>query len=58
MINVTAINENGSFEPKRIPENCFGSLFNGNEFIFFETEQELLEQKQQEQLNSSEPLND
>ena len=40
MIVVTAIETNGGFAPETIPSNFVGSLFDGTNFIYFETAQE------------------
>ena len=43
MIVVTAIETNGGFAPETIPSNFVGSLFDGTNFIYFETEQEQID---------------
>ena len=43
MIVVTAIETNGGFAPETIPSNFVGSLFDGTNFIYFETAQEQID---------------
>ena len=43
MIVVTAIETNGGFAPETIPSNFVGSLFDGINFIYFETAQEQID---------------
>lgn len=44
MITVKAIfDENGTASPSEIVDTKFGSLFNGTEFIYFESNEERIE---------------
>jgi hypothetical protein len=43
MIVVTAIETNGGFAPETIPSNFVSSLFDGTNFIYFETAQEQID---------------
>jgi hypothetical protein len=43
MIVVTAIEINGGFAPETIPSSFVGSLFDGTNFIYFETAQEQID---------------
>lgn len=43
MIKVKAIFNDGTASPEYIPETKFGSLFNGTDFIYFESDEERIE---------------
>ncbi len=44
MITVKAIfDENGTAKPSEVVETKFGSLFNGTDFIYFESDEERIE---------------
>lgn len=43
MIKVKAIFENETAKPIKVIETKFGSLFNGTEFIYFESDEERIE---------------
>ena len=43
MITVKAIFENETAKPSEVIDTKFGSLFNGTEFIYFESDEERVE---------------
>jgi hypothetical protein len=56
MIIAEAILINNSYSPKEIPDTKFGSHFDGEKFIFFESEEERI--KYLDELIKNQPIED
>jgi hypothetical protein len=58
MITISAVFKNGSAQPESIPETKFGNYFDGVNYYYFESQEELTTWRQQQKEQPQVPIED